>query len=60
VRPDLETDFRNQQVLLLSLIADRLDVADETLAAQEIERQITKTKALVRSYQTVKWFEGEP
>jgi hypothetical protein len=55
MRPDLEADFRNQRVLLLRLIADRLEVADGTSVAEELDQQIAKVKGLVGSYQTVKW-----
>jgi hypothetical protein len=59
MRPDLEADFRNQEALLLRLIAERLEVADGTPAAEELDQQIAKVKGLVRSYQTVKWYERE-
>jgi hypothetical protein len=59
MHPDLEADFRNQPTLLLRLIAERRQLPDGGRAAEEIDRLIAKVKELVRSYQTVKWYEGE-
>ena len=58
MRPDLEADFRNQQALLLRLTAERLEVADGTPVAEELDQQIARITGIVRSYQTVKWYEG--
>ena len=58
MHPDLEADFRNQQTLLLRLIAERRQLPDGTLAAEQIDRLIAKVKELVRAYQTVKRYEG--
>lgn len=59
MRPDLEINFRNQEALLLRLIADRLDVLDGTPAAVELDRQIANVKGVVLSYQIVKWYEQD-
>jgi len=58
LHPDLEVDFLNQKTLLLRLIAERLKLADRTPAAAALDEQITKAKALVRSYRILKLYEG--
>jgi hypothetical protein len=59
MHPNLEADFRNQQTLLLRLIAERLELCDGTPAAEEVDQRIAQAKALVHSYQAIKWSEQE-
>ena len=59
MHPDQEVDFLNQKTLLLRLIAERLDLADGTPAAAELDEQIVKVKELVGSYQTINGTRGK-
>jgi hypothetical protein len=59
VKPDLENDFKIQQSLLLALIHERMNLADGSNAAAEIDRQISKVENNIRSYQVVKLYEQQ-
>jgi hypothetical protein len=59
MHPYMEADFRNQQSLLLRLIAERIELGDGTPAAEEVDQRIAQAKALVHSYQAIKWSELE-
>jgi hypothetical protein len=54
---ELERDFRNHQQMLLALLKERKNLADGSPTALELEKQIGKVQSVVRSYQTVKWYE---
>lgn len=54
---DLEKDFRNHQQMLLALLSERKDLLDGSRKALELDKQICKVENVVRSYQTVKWYE---
>ena len=56
---DLEEDFRNHQKMLLALLNERKDLIDGSRKALEVDRQIDNVESVVRSYQTVKWYEQE-
>ena len=56
---DLEADFRNHKKMLLALRSERKDLLDESRDALELDKQICKVESVVRSYQTVKWYEQE-
>jgi len=56
---DLEKDFRNHQQMLLRLFNERKVLLDGSLKALELDKQICKVENVVRSYQTVKWYEQE-
>jgi hypothetical protein len=56
---ELESDFRNHQQMLLALLQERKDATDGSRNALELDRQIGKVESVVRSYQTVKWYEQQ-
>jgi len=56
---DLEEDFRNHKKMLLELLSERKGLLDESRDALELDKQICKVESVVRSYQTVKWYEQE-
>jgi hypothetical protein len=56
---DLEKDFRNHQQMPLRLFNERKVLLDGSLKALELDKQICKVENVVRSYQTVKWYEQE-
>ena len=45
--------------MLLALLSERKDLLDGSRKALELDKQIGKVKNVVRSYQTVKWYEQE-
>jgi hypothetical protein len=59
MRPDLEQDFENQRALLFVLLDERKELADGSDAAHKVDKQIAKVENVVRSYQTVKWYEQD-
>ena len=59
MKPDLENGFKIQQSLLLALIHERMNLADGSNAAAEIDRQISKVENNIRSYQVVKLYEQQ-
>jgi len=45
--------------MLLALLNERNDLLDGSREALELDKQIRKVESVVRSYQTVKWYEQE-
>jgi hypothetical protein len=59
LKPDLEWDFKSQQALLFVLLDERKELTDASDAARKVDKQIAKVEDVVRSYQTVKWYEQD-
>ena len=59
MKPNLEEDFKNQQLMLLALLDARRSLDGQSEAAIEIDRQVREVESYVRSYQMIRWYEQQ-